>query len=119
MSKSMSNDLPCPSCGFLTCEGNYGNYNICEICGWEDDGVQLANPCSGGGANGESLAEAQANSISNYPLSIEIAEGLKRSQIWRPLTKNEIEKYNEQKAQEYWHNKEILYESEAYWCQNS
>ena len=90
MSEDMTNDLPCPSCGFLTCEENYGNYSICEICGWEDDGVQLANPCSGGGANGESLAEAQVKSLTEYPLSVEIAEGIKRSPKWRPLSEHEI-----------------------------
>lgn len=43
-------DLPCPSCGFLTLEDFYGSYAICPICNWEDDGVQLANPTSNGGA---------------------------------------------------------------------
>jgi hypothetical protein len=119
MSKSMSEYLPCPSCGFLTCEENYGNYNICEVCGWEDDGVQLANPCSGDGANSESLAEAQEKSIKEYPLSVELAAGLKRSKNWRPLKTDEVEKYNEQKKREHWHNKAVLYESEAYWSQYS
>lgn len=115
----MNRDLPCPACGFLTCEENYGNYNICEICGWEDDGVQLANPCSGGGANGESLAEAQSSSLRDYPLSVELAKGFKRSTRWRPLNDQEIEKYNEQKAKNHWFCKAILYESEAYWYNNS
>ncbi|HGM7319376.1 TPA: CPCC family cysteine-rich protein [Stenotrophomonas maltophilia] len=44
-------DLPCPSCGLLTLEDCYGSFAICPICDWEDDGVQLANPTSAGGAN--------------------------------------------------------------------
>jgi len=115
----MSNDLPCPACAFLTCEENYGNYNICEVCGWEDDGVQLANPCSGSGANGESLAEAQLASLKEYPLSVEIAGEFKRSTEWRPLKESEIKKYNEQKTISHWPNKAVLYESEAYWYKNS
>ncbi len=35
----------CPACGFKTLEGDwFGTYDICGVCGWEDDHVQLANP---------------------------------------------------------------------------
>jgi len=44
-------DVTCPACGFQVLAEGYGSYEICEICGWEDDSVQLANPTSGGGAN--------------------------------------------------------------------
>jgi hypothetical protein len=38
-----------------------GSYEICPLCFWEDDLVQLRWPNYGGGANRPSLIEAQAN----------------------------------------------------------
>jgi RNAse (barnase) inhibitor barstar len=52
---------PCPCCGYLTFDEPTGSYAICEICLWEDDGVQLRFPRMPGGANKPSLLEAQAN----------------------------------------------------------
>jgi cysteine-rich CPCC protein len=54
-----ADDVTCPACGFAALADGYGSYEICEVCGWEDDGVQLANPTSGGGANQRSLADTQ------------------------------------------------------------
>src|ERR1043165_9869668 len=85
-----SPDIPCPACGFLTLEGAYGSYVICDVCGWEDDQVQLANPACGGGANSESLIEAQASAVTEYPMSVAIANGFRRDSRWRPL--NDAEK---------------------------
>lgn len=52
----------CPCCGFLTrSEYAYGTYEICPVCGWEDDSAQAVDPNFPGGANKESLNEAQAN----------------------------------------------------------
>jgi hypothetical protein len=46
----------CPCCEEPTLdEPPPGTYDICERCGWEDDGVEYR-----GGANGESLLEARA-----------------------------------------------------------
>ncbi len=39
-----------PSMWFETVEENYDRFMICEVCNLEDDGVQLAKPCSKGGA---------------------------------------------------------------------
>ncbi len=36
-------------------------YEICPICRWEDDPVQLADPWFAGGANHSCLLEAQHN----------------------------------------------------------
>lgn len=53
---------PCPCCGFLTrSESDYGTYEICPVCSWEDDDVQFNDPSYKGGANKESLIEAREN----------------------------------------------------------
>lgn len=61
----MMNDEPgfaCHCCGFLTMDADQsGSFDICDVCGWEDDNVQLAKPDSYGGANRVSLNEAKAN----------------------------------------------------------
>jgi hypothetical protein len=53
--------LPCPCCGFLVFNQLPGSYDICPICFWEDDPVQLRFPDFAGGANRPSLMEAQRN----------------------------------------------------------
>jgi Cysteine-rich CPCC len=52
---------PCPCCGFLTFSESSGSYEICPICFWEDDGIQLAFPNLPGGANRVSLIKGQEN----------------------------------------------------------
>jgi len=37
-----------------------GTYEICPVCGWEDDPVQFRDPDRAGGANEMSLNEARA-----------------------------------------------------------
>ncbi|RBP48795.1 cysteine-rich CPCC protein [Arenicella xantha] len=50
----------CACCGFNTI-GEKGCYEICDICYWEDDNVQEADPWFPGGANSPSLYQAQLN----------------------------------------------------------
>ncbi len=50
---------PCPCCGHLVFAEGPGSYDICEICFWEDDNVQLRWPTMDGGANAVSLVEGQ------------------------------------------------------------
>lgn len=45
---------PCPCCGEYTIE-TPGMYDICKVCGWEDDDTQSADPDYAGGANSLSL----------------------------------------------------------------
>lgn len=40
-----------------------GTFDICKICGWEDDHVQFDNPFYEGGANCNSLKQEQENFI--------------------------------------------------------
>jgi hypothetical protein len=52
---------PCPVCGHLTFVEPPGSYDMCEVCGWEDDALQLEFATTlAGGANGVTLAAAQA-----------------------------------------------------------
>jgi hypothetical protein len=50
---------PCPCCGYLVFAQPPGSYDICPICFWEDDIVQLRWVRYPGGANTPSLADAQ------------------------------------------------------------
>ena len=77
--------FPCPACGFLTLGQPPGSYDICDVCGWEDDPAQLASPRLGGGANRESLLEAQAAVLKRWPIEVQSAEGFAREPSWRPL----------------------------------
>jgi hypothetical protein len=43
--------------------GTPGSYDVCKICFWEDDIVQLAFPDMAGGANNCSLIQGQMNFI--------------------------------------------------------
>ncbi|MBI5724978.1 MAG: hypothetical protein HZA50_13540 [Planctomycetes bacterium] len=55
----MADKYPCPCCGFLVFDESPGSFDICPICFWEDDIVQLAFPHLQGGANKQSLYESQ------------------------------------------------------------
>ncbi len=49
---------PCPVCEQVIFEEG-GSYDICEVCGWEDDPVQEAEPELATGANHMSLTKAR------------------------------------------------------------
>ncbi|MFL0250650.1 CPCC family cysteine-rich protein [Clostridium neuense] len=52
----------CPCCGYYTfAEKPDGNYDICEVCFWEDDPIQLKDLAYDGGANHVSLIQAREN----------------------------------------------------------
>ncbi|QZP08488.1 CPCC family cysteine-rich protein [Caenibius sp. WL] len=46
--------FPCPCCASKVL-AEIGVYEICDVCGWEDDPVQRDNPDYSGGANDLSL----------------------------------------------------------------
>lgn len=47
-------EIKCPCCG----KSRVQEYDICEICNWENDPIQMAHPELKGGANKMSLNEA-------------------------------------------------------------
>jgi len=50
----------CPCCGNLTlAEEPPGTFCHCEVCWWEDDPIQFADPAYEGGANAPSLLQAR------------------------------------------------------------
>lgn len=76
-----------------------GSNDICEICGWEDDHVQLSNPFMRGGANKESLFECQQKILKEIPVEVKEFQGQTRVIKWRPLTKSDyIKNQNEPKS---------------------
>jgi len=108
-------DIPCPACGFLTLEGAYGSYAICDVCDWEDDQVQLANPACGGGANSESLIEAQSAAMIRYPVGVRLVQGIMRDPRWRPLDHEEQHTAEAERDEKYWKNKGIIGLHDCYW----
>lgn len=56
----MPERVTCPCCGYRTLPDGPSAYEVCQVCGWEDDGVSTQRPLIwGGNPNGISLAEAQ------------------------------------------------------------
>ena len=69
-----------------------GSYDICPICFWEDDSVQLRWTLCAGGANKPSLFESQRNYAKFGAMEERFmenvrqpCEGDKRDEAWRPL----------------------------------
>src|SRR2546421_7067431 len=81
--------FPCPVCGFEVFEEPPGSYELCPICGWEDDEVQLRFPSLQGGANKECLYEWQQRLLSRLPLETREHMGFRRVPDWRPLKAGE------------------------------
>lgn len=108
-------DVTCPACGFAVLAEGYGSYEICEICGWEDDGVQLANPTSGGGANRHSLADAQAVIIARLPVSVMTHGEFRRDPLWRPLSAHERAEAEAKRRVRHWHTTAAQDRMDAYW----
>ncbi len=71
-----------------------GTYEICDVCGWEDDPVQLAHPLMGGGANKFSLAAHQQHALETYPQDVSSIKGYMRSPDWRPLRESELDSHD-------------------------
>ena len=55
--------FPCPCCGHLVFDQPPGSYDICHVCFWEDDNIQLRWPDWAGGANRPSLMKSQSDFV--------------------------------------------------------
>jgi hypothetical protein len=76
---STPSTFPCSCCGHLVFTGPPGSRDICPVCEWEDDALQLEFPTTlAGGANALTLFEAQRSGAadeSHFP----------RERAWRPI----------------------------------
>ncbi|MGC4942942.1 CPCC family cysteine-rich protein [Kribbella sp. DT2] len=88
----MKERYPCVCCGHLTMDETVGSYQICPVCFWEDDQVQLRTPDTVLGANRVPLVEAQRNYLAygacdeharKYVRPPQDDEPLERG--WRPI----------------------------------
>jgi len=83
----------CPCCGYKTFSHEPdGSYEICKVCFWEDDPVQLKRPDYEGGANKVSLRQAQKNFQEFGACEKEMVKRVRkptpdetRDESWRPL----------------------------------
>jgi hypothetical protein len=83
----------CPCCGYRTLGDLPGSYDICHVCFWEDDQVQILDPWFAGGANKPSLVEAQ-NNFERFGACDEhgkqfvkgVSPGDEKDSKWRPAT---------------------------------
>jgi cysteine-rich CPCC protein len=67
-----------------------GSHDICPVCGWEDDDVQLRHPGMAGGANQRSLWEDQQDLLRRVPLTVLVQDGFERDPTWRALKPDEV-----------------------------
>ena len=52
MEKENNKKIPCPICGNMAFEEE-GDFDICEVCGWENEDLSIDDPDWWGGANGK------------------------------------------------------------------
>lgn len=81
---------PCPVCGYFTFVEPPGSYDVCAVCGWEDDALQLEFATSlSGGANPHTLAETQERFLRAEARMARRHEGSRvprvRDADWRPI----------------------------------
>lgn len=83
-----------------------GSYEICQICRWEDDPVQLNNPQIAGGANHESLWDCQQDALREHPANEVTYRRYTRAKGWRPLQPGDLKSYlvprNDHSFRYYW-----------------
>lgn len=83
----------CPCCGYKTFnEKPNGSYDICGVCFWEDDPIQLDDPNYEGGANRVSLKQGQQNFIEFGACESDMIKNVRkptkdeqRNHNWKPL----------------------------------
>lgn len=103
--------FPCVCCGHLVMPEKAGSFDICPICFWEDDIVQLAFPMLAGGANAVSLYAGQMSYQKVGASEIRFVKEVRRTgplevqeEGWRPwdLSKDVYLRWESANDQELW-----------------
>jgi hypothetical protein len=81
--------FPCAACGFVVFFSPGGGYEVCPVCDWEDDEIQLRFPGLAVGANQKCLYDHQGDFLSRVPPEITEYGGRSRDLEWRPLKVDE------------------------------
>lgn len=68
--KEIQKNNMCPVCGKHVFKEGLGSYEICPVCGWEDDLLQVLEP-EEGGANRFSLINARKLYNAGYTLWVD------------------------------------------------
>lgn len=105
--KSDDHLYPCPCCGFLMFTEPPGCFEICVICNWEDDPVQLTHPLLAGGANHGNLWDSQQKILPEFPPQVISHQHHVRAENWRPLTDADITDHTAPRGmfKYYWEDK--------------
>jgi hypothetical protein len=76
---------PCPCCGHVVFEDPPGSYEICPVCFWEDDLIQLRWPDCQVGANKLSLVDAQQTFIALGAMQARVLQYVRPARDDEPL----------------------------------
>ena len=86
----------CPCCGYVVFHQPPGNYEVCPICYWEDDGVQVTDPWFDGGANTPNLVDAQRDFLRFGAMEERFVEHVRKptrfdrkDARWRPVEESD------------------------------
>ncbi|PJZ57226.1 CPCC family cysteine-rich protein [Leptospira barantonii] len=111
---------PCPCCGYIVFSEPPGSYEICPICFWEDDALQLEFATTlSGGANHLTLFQAQLNFLEFYASEKSLLIHVRKpaptdflDSDWRPIDtiRDKFESFTNKQCQ-----RAILDESLYYW----
>jgi hypothetical protein len=89
----MAGQHPCPCCGYLVFAGPPGSAEICPVCYWEDDHLQLCYATTlAGWSNAPTLEQAQVHFVRDGACSPDLAgcvtpsdHGFARDPAWRMI----------------------------------
>lgn len=88
----LNNKYTCPACGYKVFTNTVGSDDICPICFWHDDSIDLAAMYDPLGPNKVSLEQAQKNFSEFGAIEERLREHVRRptkadqiDSAWRPL----------------------------------